>query len=60
MRIPHQEAISPRRAVLVGTAAAIRELEPRLNAVGIQVESDARLVIDAAKARPEDFEQVLA
>ncbi|MAC20937.1 MAG: hypothetical protein CMJ23_14890 [Phycisphaerae bacterium] len=59
MRIPHQEATSPRRAVLVGTAAAIRELEPRLNAVGIQVESDARLVIDAAKARPEDFEQVL-
>lgn len=59
MRIPHRAATAPRRAVIVGTAAAIRELEPRLNAVGILVESDARLVIDAEEARSEDFEQVL-
>ena len=59
MRIPHEEATSPRRAVVVGTRAAIRELEPRLNAVGILVESDSRIIIDDENARSEDFEQRL-
>ena len=56
----HQAPVnSPRRAIVVGTAAAIRELEPRLSTVGILVEPGGRLIIDEANARPDGFEESL-